>query len=98
MAIIGGILGLIGGILGLIGIVIALVYTVVLIIKAFQTHILWGLGYIFVPFVALIFIIMNWNVAGKPFLMSLISIPFIIAGGALTVMGAAGALEAVPPA
>ena len=71
-------------ILGLIfivvGALIALVYSIILIVKAFQTSVWWGLGYIFVPFVALVFIIMHWEVAKKPFLMGLICIPFFIVG------------------
>ncbi len=61
-----------------IGIVIGVVYGIILLVKAFQTSVWWGLGYIFVPFVSLIFVITHWQVAKKPFLMSLISIPFII--------------------
>lgn len=63
-----------------IGAIIGLVYGIMLLIQAFKVNIWWGLGYIFVPFVALVFIIMHWDVSKKPFLMSLISIPFFIAG------------------
>ncbi len=82
-------------ILGLIfivvGALIALVYSIILIVKAFQTSVWWGLGYIFVPFVALVFIIMHWEVAKKPFLMGLICIPFFIVGIMLSPeMAAAG--------
>ena len=54
---IGGIIMLIGGIW--------------LLVVAFQESILWGLGSLFVPFVGLIFAIMHWEKAGKPFLISL---------------------------
>jgi FtsH-binding integral membrane protein len=66
-----------------IGAVIALVYGIILLVKAFQTSVWWGLGYIFVPLVSLIFVIVHWQVAKKPFLMSLISIPFFILGSVL---------------
>ena len=66
-----------------IGFIIAVVYGIILLIKAFKVNIWWGLGSLFVPFVGLVFIIMHWDVAKKPFLMSLISIPFFIAGAAL---------------
>ena len=72
-----------------IGLIIALVYGIILLIKAFQTHILWGLGSLFVPFVSLIFVIMHWDIAKKPFLMGLISIPFYIAGTAMLPSGMA---------
>jgi hypothetical protein len=70
-------MGTLGMVLIGIGAVIALVYGIILLVKAFQTSVWWGLGYIFVPFVSLIFVIAHWQVAKKPFLMSLISIPFI---------------------
>ena len=72
-----------------IGLIIALVYGIILLIKAFQTHILWGLGSLFVPFVSLVFVIMHWDIAKKPFLMGLISIPFYIAGTAMLPSGMA---------
>ena len=78
-----------GTILIAIGLIIALVYGIILLIKAFQTHILWGLGSLFVPFVSLVFVIMHWDVAKKPFLMGLISIPFYIAGTAMLPSGMA---------
>ena len=58
---------------------ISLIYGFILLIRAFQAGILWGLGYIFVPFVALIFIIVHWDDAKSPFLKSLLCIPFYIA-------------------
>lgn len=66
-----------------IGGIIALIYGIQLIILAFQTSVLWGLGYLFVPFVALIFIIKYWADARRPFLRSLLSIPFMFVGGML---------------
>ena len=73
-------MGSLGMVLMGIGIVIALFYGIILLVKAFQTSVWWGLGYIFVPFVSLIFVIAHWQVAKKPFLMSLTSIPFIVLG------------------
>lgn len=66
-----------------IGVIIALVFGIILLIKAFQESILWGLGYIFVPFVSLVFIIMHWDKAKSPFLKGLIAIPFYAIGIAL---------------
>lgn len=63
-----------------LGLIISGVYGIILLVKAFQTSVLWGLGYLFIPFVSLIFIIVHWNVAGKPFLMSLVGVPLIIIG------------------
>ena len=78
-----------GTILIAIGLIIALAYGIILLIKAFQTHILWGLGSLFVPFVSLVFVIMHWDVAKKPFLMGLLSIPFYIAGTVMLPSGMA---------
>lgn len=66
-----------------IGFLVAAVYGIILLVKAFQTSVWWGLGSLFVPFVSLIFVIVHWQVAKKPFLMGLISIPFIVLGTAL---------------
>ena len=65
MAIIGGILAAIGGI-------IMLIYGIILLIKAFQKSVWWGLGYMFVPFVGLVFVIMHWEMCKTPFLRMLI--------------------------
>jgi Na+/proline symporter len=75
-------------ILILAGFAIALVFGIQLLILAFRTSILWGLGYLFVPFVGLIFIALHWDEAKSPFLRSLLAIPCIIAG-ALLAPGAA---------
>jgi hypothetical protein len=63
-----------------IGVIISLIYGIILLIAAFQESVLWGLGYLFVPFVALVFIFMHWEQTKKPFLMSLLSIPFFLLG------------------
>lgn len=66
-----------------IGVLIALIFGIQLLILAFRTSIWWGLGYLFVPIVGLIFVIANWSVAKKPFLLSLIALPFIAVGAML---------------
>ena len=50
-----------GIILIVIGMLICIVTGIMILIEAFKTSVLWGLGYLFVPFVALIFIIMNFQ-------------------------------------
>lgn len=82
------ILAVLGGILMFVGAIIGLIFGIIILVKAFQTHILWGLGSIFVPFVSLIFIIVHWEVAKKPFLKGLIAIPFYLVGAILIVLGA----------
>ena len=72
-----------GLILVIISFIIGIFYSIVLIIRAFQTHILWGLGYLIVPFVSLIFIVMHWEVAKKPFLMSLLALVILFVGNSM---------------
>jgi len=62
---------------------VALIYGVQLLLMAFRTSVLWGLGYIFVPFVALIFVAMHWDETKEPFLRGLLAIPLYLLGGAL---------------
>ncbi len=66
-----------------IGFIIAIVYGIIILIKAFQTSIWWGIASLVIPFAALVFVVMHWDKAGKPFLMSLLCIPFYIVGALL---------------
>ena len=50
------------------------------LVVAFKEHILWGLAVIFLPLAALIFLIMHWEEAKRPFLLNLLSIILIILG------------------
>jgi hypothetical protein len=61
----------IGYILLAIGVVLGLWGGIWLLVLAFREHILWGLGSLFVPFVGLIFAVMHWAKAGRPFLIAL---------------------------
>jgi uncharacterized membrane protein len=63
-----------------IGAIISLIYGISLLIKAFQVSIWWGLGYLFIPIVPLIFVIVHWPIAKDPFLKGLIAFPFIVIG------------------
>ena len=75
----------IGMILAGIGVIIMLIFGIILLIKAFQESVWWGLGYIFVPFVALIFIIKYWSICKKPFLYSLVGVVIYVIGMVLLV-------------
>ena len=46
----------------------ALIFAIQLLIMAFKESILWGLGSLFIPFVILVFVIMNWQATKTPFL------------------------------
>jgi hypothetical protein len=71
-----------GTLLLLVGALIAVVGSLWLLVKAFQTSIWWGLGSLFIPFVQLIFVIMNWAECKKPFLI-------LLAGAVLCGIGVA---------
>jgi hypothetical protein len=73
-------MGAIGLVLAGIGGIVMLVFGVILLVKAFQTSVLWGLGYVFVPFVSLIFVILYWQETKKPFL-------YLLAGSAVMTVG-----------
>ncbi|MBL8816462.1 MAG: hypothetical protein JNL58_10565 [Planctomyces sp.] len=72
MEALAGILMMIGGIAMLVG-------GIWMIVLAFQESVLWGLGCLFVPFVSLIFLVMHWQEARKPFFIQLAGlVPYII--------------------
>ena len=74
----------IGFILMAVGMLVALIGGTWFFVVAFRESVLWGLGCIFVPFVSLIFLIMHWDEAGKPFLIKLAGIVPMVAGAAMT--------------
>ncbi len=69
-----------GTIIMLIGAIGALVFWIQILIVAFKTHIGWGLGSLFIPFVGLVFVIMNWQETKTPFLRGLICVAVQIVG------------------
>ncbi len=76
----------VGMILMAVGGIIMLVGSIWFLVVAFQESLLWGLGCIFVPFVSLVFLIMHWGKAGKPFLVQLAGLVPMIAASIM--MGA----------
>ena len=84
MAMVGMLLMAVGGI-------VSFVFAVIILIKAFQTSLLWGLASLFIPFVILVFVIKNWDDTfviknwddtKKPFL-------YAVGGWVLTIVGVA---------
>lgn len=74
---------IIGQLFFVIGLTIALVADIMIIIQAFKTSLLWGLGTLFLPIVGVVFIIMYWDKTKKYVWWILLSIVFIIFGGTL---------------
>jgi hypothetical protein len=77
----GGARGILSIILLVVGFFTALIGSLLFIIAGFREGIWWGLGVLFVPFVDLIFLIMRWRVAAKPFWISLVGLVFCFLGG-----------------
>jgi hypothetical protein len=69
-------------VLVVVGGIISLIFSVIILIKAFQTSIVWGLGSLFVPLVILVFVAMHWAETQKPFL-------YVVGGWILVAIGAA---------
>ena len=76
MATVGMIIWGIGGIVALIGFIWFLVV-------AFRQTFWWGIGSLFIPIVALVFLIMHWGDAKKPFFVWLIGAVIMIIVGVL---------------
>lgn len=87
MGILGSLLALVGGIIGLVG-------GIWLLVLAFKKSVLWGLGTLFVPFVGLVFVIMNWAIAKKAFLIALAGNIVLGVGYAMIIAAAAKAAAA----
>ncbi len=69
----------IGLILVVLGGIVAVIGGLWFLLVAFQESVLWGVGCLFVPFVSLIFLIMYWDNAGKPFLVQLAgAVPMVL--------------------
>lgn len=81
-------MAVIGMVLLVIGAIVMLVGSIMVLIEAFKEHILWGLGFLFVPFVSIVFIVMHWNVSKKGFFIWLAGLPFYAIGIGLGVAGA----------
>jgi hypothetical protein len=74
-----------------VGMVLAFAGGLWLLIVAFRQSILWGLAYMFVPFAALVFIIVHWQEAKKPFLVLLLGLALMV--GPVIKMGPPGDAE-----
>lgn len=67
-----------------IGSALLLVGGLLLLVEAFRERILWGLGCLLVPPVSLVFIVLHWGVAKKPFFIQLAGIAVVLVAAVLT--------------
>lgn len=72
-----------GLIIFIIGVLIAAVGGIWLLITGFGESILWGLAMLFIPLVGLIFVILHWDKAKKPFLVNIVGAAIIFVGSLL---------------
>lgn len=73
-------MAVIGMLLAIAGLIVAIGGYIWFLIVAFQENILWGVGSLLLPIVGLVFLVLHFDRAGKPFLIQL-------AGGALAFVG-----------
>jgi hypothetical protein len=74
------ILGIVVIAIYVIGFAMMLVGAIRILISAFRTSILWGLGCLFLPFCALIYLIVHWEDAKSGFFLKLKGVSVLILG------------------
>jgi len=72
--------GYIVGFLYYVGYFIMILGWIWFLLESFGESIWWGLGCLFLPFVGLIFLILHWERAGRPFLVQLAGLAVAIVG------------------
>jgi hypothetical protein len=69
-----------GGVLAVVGFIVAIIGAIMFLVAAFRESVVWGIGCLLFGPVSLIFLILNWDEAKKPFGIELL-------GAALAVVG-----------
>ncbi|HEU0306599.1 MAG TPA: hypothetical protein VFR30_06485 [Lysobacter sp.] len=79
-----------------LGVVLSVIGGLWIVVNAFRTSVLWGLGSLLVPFVSLIFALMNFSENKIPLLISVIGTVLVFTGYGSYVesMALQGAMEA----
>ncbi|MCD4750705.1 MAG: hypothetical protein K8R59_15140 [Thermoanaerobaculales bacterium] len=80
----------IGSIIMFVASIALLIFWIQILIVAFKTHIGWGLGSLFIPFVGLVFVFMHWQKTKTPFLRSLICVAVQIVAAGISYLGVSG--------
>jgi hypothetical protein len=73
-------MALIGTVLVWGGCLLMLLGWIAFIVVAFRESILWGLGVLFLPFVSLIFLVLNWSRAKDSFFLQLWGLAILLVG------------------
>lgn len=61
-----------------IGFLIMLIGNIMFLVAGFRMHVGWGLALLFLPFAGLLFLILHWDEAKRPFLIGLLG--FLLSG------------------
>ena len=77
-------LSIIGGGIALIGLFVMLIGSVWFLIEAFREGILWGLATLFIPPCQLLFLVLHWSRAKKPFILQLEGFAAVFIGALIT--------------
>ena len=80
------------GICLVLGMIIGLIGSIMFLIAAFRESVLWGLGCLIISPISLVFLIMHWQAAKKPFLISLLAIPLIVLAFVFGLLGGDGSV------
>lgn len=88
-------MAIVGTILAVIGYIIMLVFGIILLVKAFQKSVGWGLIYLLTGGIgALVFVIKFWPETKSAFLKQIVGLVIAIVGA---VIGGIGAAKSMPP-
>ena len=63
-----------------LGGLITLLGAIWLLVVAFKKSVWWGLGSLLIPFVSLVFVILNWQDSKKPFLIQVVGVVLCFIG------------------
>ena len=77
-------LTLVGAALVLVGLVLVLIGALSFLFAAFRESLLWGLGVLFIPPLALVFLIVHWRVAKHGFFIKLWGLALLVLGSGLS--------------
>ena len=70
-----------------IGVIICLIGGIMLLVKAFQESVGWGLASLLVPLVLIVFVVTHWGECAKPFFIYLVGFVMLVIGSALSMNG-----------
>ena len=77
-------LTLIASLLAIVGLVLLIVGGIAFVIAAFRESVLWGLGVVLLPFVSIIFLVLNWSRARQSFFLQLYGLAFLFGAALLS--------------